>query len=356
VLGKGGKDRVRLAEVIETGERCVLKSGKVPGVQRERLRFLAIAGFSLVKRSSHLPKFLDFFETSSAMYAVWQLLACTLSHYVGQRGGKLTDPEAATALKGLLEALTVVHEIGMVHRDIKTENILLKDVDDLRTATLVDFGEALVKGTSSTIAAVEGSSSTDGLVRGVGTALYMSPAATKGDISSYADDIWGVGVVAHEILYGVNPFADATSLVDLASKVVSRPVQVPQGGSEGARRLLAWLLSPDPADRPTAAQALKDEWLQSSASQYLPRQFPISSEPGPTDRAEDGQLSKTFGFAITTNNVAGVSGAYVRFNADTGVLHLMDPRSGEWTRTSGGSYGSDTDDENSSTLTENGRE
>lgn len=357
-LGEGSEGKVRLAEIISTGERCALKSlrkgnerdrGLGTQSRADRLRSLALKLGPLLHSNEHLPDYVDFWETKDTIYVAWELLKCPLSDYIARRGvgRRLDEPAAAAALQGILSALVTLHGAEIFHRDLKTANVLLRNAEDVRTVCVCDFG--------GTVAAVHSSdtyfSSSDssdivspssvgsdapihtfqgltGPSRKLGVPLaavhgspaYMSPQATRGEPVSAKDDIWGVGIVAYELLYGRNPFDTVHSLAQLSHTIVSSRIEVPPGPSEGARAFVSWLLDLDADFRPTAARALADPWLQIAASQYTPN----SPTPSTATLVESpDRKPEGFSFCIPQTSIAALSGAYVLYDATTGSLKLM---------------------------------
>jgi calcium/calmodulin-dependent protein kinase I len=102
-----------------------------------------------------------------------------------------TDLEASKIMKSILKAVSYIHEMGIIHRDMKTANILLNDPNDLSSVKIIDFGFGDQKGTAL-----------ESYDDHVGTLIYMAPeVASKKDYTKSVD-IWAVGIIMHLLLAG----------------------------------------------------------------------------------------------------------------------------------------------------------
>jgi serine/threonine protein kinase len=147
----------------------------------------------------------------------------------------------------LAEALAVAHEQGVVHRDIKPQNLLL-DADGV--LKVMDFGVARLAEYQSTLTEA-------GLV--VGTPAYMSPEQLLGESLDGRSDLYSAGVVLYECLTGCLPF-EASSPVSLIAKLLNEqprsPIDVNVDVPPALSGLIVELLAKKPGDRPASAQEL----------------------------------------------------------------------------------------------------
>ena len=163
--------------------------------------------------------------------------------------GAMQTASAVRLASQVADALGVAHARGMVHRDIKPQNVLLTADGDAKVA---DFGIAR--------AASETTISNSGLV--LGTAKYMSPEQATGDPVGPASDLYSLGVVLYEMLTGEVPF-EADSEVDVAMKHVTEPSHPPKEKNpsvpEALNAVAMKLLEKKPEDRyPGAAELVAD--------------------------------------------------------------------------------------------------
>lgn len=173
--------------------------------------------------------------------------------------GTLPIAEALRVLREVADALSYAHEQGVVHRDVKPENILLSRDH----AVVADFGIAKAFVASHTVDAADPTSSliTDSSL--LGTPAYMAPELAAGDARiDHRADLYAWGVVAYELLAGRHPFRDGRrmSSQELATahlRRTPRPLQEVAPGVPGnVARLVMRCLAKRPAERPGSAAAI----------------------------------------------------------------------------------------------------
>ena len=130
-----------------------------------------------------------------------------LREYLNERGGKLSSRETVHFISQILKALEHAHANGIVHRDIKPQNIMLLDNGQLR---MMDFGIARISRADNQLLAG----------KAMGSVHYISPEQAKGDETDCTSDIYSVGVMMYEMLSGHLPF-DADDVVEVAIKQIS---------------------------------------------------------------------------------------------------------------------------------------
>ena len=131
----------------------------------------------------------------------------TLREYLNERGGKLTSRETVHFISQILKALEHAHANGVVHRDIKPQNIMLLDNGQLR---MMDFGIARISRAENQLLSA----------KTMGSVHYISSEQAKGDETDCTSDIYSVGVMMYEMLSGQLPF-DAEDAVEVAIKQIS---------------------------------------------------------------------------------------------------------------------------------------
>jgi serine/threonine-protein kinase len=157
--------------------------------------------------------------------------------------GRLSPAEALDIAKGVLTGLSAAHRAGIVHRDVKPENVLIGDDDTIKVA---DFGLAR---------AATGSTHTrTGLI--IGTAAYLSPEQVARSTSDARSDVYATGIMLFELLTGTQPHTGDNPLA-VAHKhvtdVVPPPSRLVPGLPRSLDTLVAMATSRDPALRPADA-------------------------------------------------------------------------------------------------------
>ncbi|MDP8951701.1 MAG: protein kinase, partial [Actinomycetota bacterium] len=162
------------------------------------------------------------------------------------KGGALPPRTAVEVASQIAEALEVAHGRGVVHRDVKPQNVLLTASGETKVA---DFGLARVANAATT--------SRSGLI--MGTAGYMSPERAKGEPAGPRSDLYSLGVVLYEMLTGEVPYEDDTPAT-VAAKHVSEPPRSPREANPEIPgeidALTLRLLAKDPDDRYGSATEL----------------------------------------------------------------------------------------------------
>jgi serine/threonine-protein kinase len=214
-LGAGGMATVYLAEDLRHGRKVALKilhpdfSASL-GVER----FLREIKIAAVLRHPHILPLYDSGEADGSLYYVMPVEGESLRHRLN-RDSTVPIDEALHIVREVLDALDYAHGEGVVHRDIKPDNILCS----LGHATLADFGIARA------ISAAGGERIT--LVgMAIGTPAYMSPEQLAGDPGlDGRSDLYGVGCVLYEMLLGdvLVPGRSAESLEALVTAVQLSP-------------------------------------------------------------------------------------------------------------------------------------
>jgi serine/threonine protein kinase len=167
-----------------------------------------------------------------------------LSHRIAARG-RLPVAEAMSVVAQVGEALHAVHANGVVHRDIKPGNLLVRPDG---TVVLVDFGVARsTEGTAIT--------SADAVP---GTVLYMAPEQVSGDPVSAATDVYALGAVAYHCLAGEPPFSGDAALEVALRHLHDDYPPLPADVPEPVRALVDRALAKNPADRFPTAGALAE--------------------------------------------------------------------------------------------------
>ena len=131
----------------------------------------------------------------------------------------VTERESLQYLQRIAEALQVVHQAGLVHRDLKPPNVMLREND---AVALIDFGLARqIDGSTTSLQTGQ-----TGVLRG--SPYYMSPEQALGDQLDGRSDFYSLGIIFYEMLTGQKPYTGGTALDVLQQHVNAPPPQLPQ--------------------------------------------------------------------------------------------------------------------------------
>jgi serine/threonine-protein kinase len=219
-LGRGGAAVVYLARDVKHGRRVAVK------VMRPDLaatlgadRFLREINIAANLSHPHILPVLDSGRAGDFLFYVMPFLEGETLRTRMARRGPLTFEETLRVLHDVFDALHHAHNRGIVHRDVKPENVLLSG----RHALVMDFGVA--KALSD--AASEQESDTKGIA--LGTPAYMAPEQAAADPNiDHRADLYSVGILAYEMLAGHPPFHGGSARAVLTSQITQPPMPVTQ--------------------------------------------------------------------------------------------------------------------------------
>ena len=221
VIGAGGMGAVYEAENTWTGRRVALKL-MLPSalkVATASERFLREA--RAASKVQH-PNIVEVFDAGQnpadgALFIVQELLRGTDLRALLDARHTLTWSEAMAIVGPVLEALTVAHRQGVIHRDVKPENIYLADTPAGRVPKLIDFGIARVVDADSPMSLTRSGAL-------MGTPYYMSPEQARGlrEVDARAD-VWAVAIVLREALTGRRPF-EGSNYNALLAAILQDPI------------------------------------------------------------------------------------------------------------------------------------
>ncbi len=240
-LSESEKAVVYLAESRALGKDVALKVSKIPcedramqALEREYQAILAVQDPAVVRIFDHGIE--DGYEYLAMEYFPRGDLKARM--HVG-----VTESEALRFLEKIATALAVVHRAGLLHRDLKPPNVMLRENDNV---VLIDFGLARLLDISH-------HSTYTGVLRG--SPYYMSPEQALGEKLDPRSDLYSLGVIFHEMLTGRKPFVGNSAMEVLQQHVNTEPPRLPASLS-GYAPLLAQLLAKQRENRFSSAEEL----------------------------------------------------------------------------------------------------
>ena len=241
LLGKGGMGSVYLARESALDRLVAIKvlPPEVTGDPETRERFRREARTAAKLTHPHIVPLYSFGESDGLLWFVMGYVAGETLAAKLERIPRL-DPEIARrVLADVADALDYAHSHGIVHRDVKPENILIEDSGG--KALLADFGVARA-GTGSTTLTTAGAL--------VGTPLYMSPEQASGERDlDGRSDIYSLGVVGYKMLAGRTPFEGGELRAVLAAHITQPAPALPDGIPEALSGTIRRALAKVPTER-----------------------------------------------------------------------------------------------------------
>ena len=214
-LGSGGMAHVYLAEDVKHHRKVALKVLRPELAQNLGAdRFVREIRIAANLEHPHILTLIDSGEADGLLYYVMPYIDGESLRQKLDREGALPVEEASRLLAQVADALAHAHQHGVVHRDIKPDNILISG----RHAEVMDFGVA------KAVAEATGGMAMTETGMALGTPSYMSPEQAAADPHvDHRADIYALGVMAYEMLTGQPPFIGATPQQVLAAHVTEAP-------------------------------------------------------------------------------------------------------------------------------------
>ncbi len=273
LLGEGGMARVYLGEHALIGKRVAIKRllPQLAHYQDARELFLREARIAGAVRHPNVIDVYDFGNDDEGLpfyvmeLAAGEPLASRLAR------APLLLSQALDVGIALADAVKAVHSAGFLHRDIKSENVLLTRHRRRLVPKLIDFGIArpIAEAPRGEPAGM------------VGTPRTMAPEQIAQEKIDERTDIWALGVMLHEMITADLPFRHGSCVQEDLMAILTEPPQPLPGTVDPAiRSVVASCLRKDPAERPPTCGALAER-LRLARSTYLSRQG--MTERGPDD-------------------------------------------------------------------------
>lgn len=167
---------------------------------------------NVMKNNNHpnIIRCYDTVETENYTYIIMEL--CDQGDLVSIMGKPIEESVVKSYFIQLIEGLKFLKQFKIIHRDLKPSNILL--TNNKKTIKIADFGFAKIN---------------ENLFKNsvCGSPLYMAPEIMNNDIYSDQSDLWSVGMILYEMLYGIHPYKDCVTMFDLKSVVNNGSISIP---------------------------------------------------------------------------------------------------------------------------------
>ncbi|XP_051515064.1 uncharacterized protein LOC127418516 [Myxocyprinus asiaticus] len=255
MINKGSFAKVMLGMHISTGEKVAIK---VIDKKKARQDLYVLKNMKReprihqIIRHPNIVLLLETLETENCYYMAMELCGGgDLMDRICERK-RLEEREVRRFTRQILSAVEHLHRHGIVHRDLKIENFLLDEHNNIK---IVDFG------LSNTLKA--DSLSLELLNTQCGSPAYAAPELLAHRKYGPKVDVWSVGVSMFAMLTGTLPFTvEPFNIKQLHQKMVNGEISaIPLDISKAAAHFVLSLLEPDPTKRPTVKAAMEDKWL-----------------------------------------------------------------------------------------------
>ncbi|PXF45157.1 Serine/threonine-protein kinase Aurora-3 [Gracilariopsis chorda] len=248
-LGRGKFGRVFKAKELKTGYLVALKAMQKKDIIRERQEKQVRREIEIQSQLNHpnILRLYGFFYDSTRIYLILEYAAGgELYRHLRSCGGTFDEPSAARYVASLASAIRYCHSKGVIHRDLKPENILL---DQDNNPKIADFGWSV----HAVRAARRGTL--------CGTLDFLAPEMCENQTYDSSVDLWSLGVLLYEMLYGTPPFEEEDSW-HTKQRIQKVDLHFPRGPiSEEAKHLIRCLLRKVPAERLSLPKLLCHPWI-----------------------------------------------------------------------------------------------
>ncbi|KAJ0246169.1 Mitogen-activated protein kinase kinase kinase 15 [Hirschfeldia incana] len=247
IIGRGSTATVSLA-ITNSGDFLAVKSAEFSSsafLQREESILSSLS-------SPYVVKYIGSNTTTENGKQIYNLLmeyvpGGSIHDLIKSSGGKLPEPAIRAYTRQILKGLTYLHERGVVHCDLKSQNVMIGGGGE--TAKIADLGCAKMAG--------------NGSLEFSGTPAFMSPEVARGEEHSFPADVWALGCVVIEMATGLSPWPELNDVVAAVYKIgfAGESPGIPECLSEKGKDFLRKCLRRDPKQRWVVEELLRHPFL-----------------------------------------------------------------------------------------------
>ena len=239
-----------MGEVWQAQDERILRKVAIKILKEEYLgdpgfiaRFRSEAKSAALVEHEGIANVYDYGEDTGSGYLVMELVPGEALSRILEREKKLDQEKVLDIIAQTSRALAAAHQRGLVHRDIKPGNLLITPDGQVK---ITDFGIARV-GDQVPLTKT-------GQV--MGTVQYLAPEQATGKTSTYATDLYSLGIVAYEALAGKRPFSGETQMAIAMAQINETPPALPESIDPRVQSLVMNCLAKKPNQRPESANSL----------------------------------------------------------------------------------------------------
>ena len=284
LLGEGGMGRVYLADQLQFARQCAVKiiHPRLAHDKDAAQRFRREAANAARIIHSNVVTTYDSGETANGvLYLAMEFVPGESLGEIIARDGRLAPERAVELAAQVASGLVAAHNVGVVHRDLKPDNVLItRDAEGRECAKIVDFGVAKIAGSDSQDVTRVGQL--------IGTPAYMSPEQLAGEVVDGRSDLYSLGCLFYAMLTGTSPQSESTGeslirrrLTEPAPRVRAQRPEL----SPGLDEFLACALAPHRDERFQNAVAFREALRRAMTADDEVKSFAAVSAP---DEGDDG--------------------------------------------------------------------
>jgi hypothetical protein len=247
-LGEGGFAKVKLGINKQTGSKCAIKvldKSKLTTEDLERV----ITERDILKHCNHrnIVSYIDSYEDKDYIYLIMEYMEFDLINYLQTCSTKLHENKVRWIIKEVAEGVKYLHYNGLMHRDLKLDNIMISRTSDGFTVKLTDFGLSDI--TSRQTCKYK-----------CGTIYYIAPEMIQNLNYNCSIDIWSIGVVLYYLLFHKLPW-NGDDEDHVSRNICKKDLYIPDKCSMEVKDLLMKCLEKTPRDRISCDELIIHPWL-----------------------------------------------------------------------------------------------
>ncbi len=291
-IARGGMATVYVATDLRLERRIALKvmHGHLSDDSVFQSRFIQEARAAARLADPHVVNVFDQGQDGDMAYLVMEYLPGITLRELMREQRRLTVPQTISIMDAVLSGLAAAHRAGIIHRDVKPENVLLAEDGRIKIG---DFGLARAA-TANTASGAQL----------LGTIAYLAPELVTRGVADARSDIYALGIMLYEMLVGEQPYKGEQPMqiaFQHATDSVPRPSAKNPGVPEQLDELVLWATEKNPDDRPTDAREMLDRLREIERQLGVTPQVTRSAGRGilVDDGLPSGELTQVLPAAVT---------------------------------------------------------
>ncbi|CAD8184296.1 unnamed protein product [Paramecium octaurelia] len=260
VVGQGNFSEIFRVRDIETNQIFALKQinkRRLTQVNKEKDVFMEKHCLGKLADCPYVIKLYSTFQDAENLYMQMEYVEGGELWQIVKNFGAQAFPLCLYYITELIKAINSIHKLGIVHRDIKSENVLLTQDNQIK---LIDFGTARDMNDPTIEGSGNGRKEKQIMKHFVGTPQFMAPECIRNKDSNEKSDIYSLGVLFYYIAFGKYPF-DGKSDYLIFKQATEGELKFPDGwiDNEQFRSLIRKMMQKDPLDRPSLPEIMQDQ-------------------------------------------------------------------------------------------------